>query len=85
MRYGAFKRAGIPRGSGGVESAIRRVVNLRLKGPGIFWEVDNAERLLALRTRYKAGRWAEVAQDLFGLLAISGVRRMLPRERTHAA
>lgn len=85
MRYGAFKRAGIPRGSGGVESAIRRVVNLRLKGPGIFWEVDNAERLLALRTRYKAGRWGEVAQDLFGLPAISGVRRLLPRERTHAA
>jgi len=85
MRYGAFKDAGIPRGSGVVESAIRRVVNLRLKGPGIFWEVDNAERLLALRTRYKAGRWNEAEHDFFALPAIACERRLLPRERTHAA
>lgn len=85
MQYGAFKKAAIPRGSGAVESAIRRVVNLRLKGPGIFWEVDNAERLLALRARYKAGRWRELEEDIFSLAAIAGVRRLLPRERTHAA
>ena len=35
MQYSAFKHLGIPTGSGCVESAIRRVINLRLKSPGI--------------------------------------------------
>jgi hypothetical protein len=33
MDYGSFRRRGLPLGSGAVESAIRRVINLRLKGP----------------------------------------------------
>lgn len=32
MRYETFKQRGIPVGSGAVESCVRRVVNLRLKG-----------------------------------------------------
>ena len=60
MRYDEFRRRGIPQGSGAVESAIRRVVNLRLKGPSIFWRGPNAERMLHLRCYLKAGRWAEL-------------------------
>ena len=60
MRYADFKARGIPLGSGGVESAIRRVVNLRLKGPSIFWRGPNAERMLHLRSYLKAGRWDEL-------------------------
>ncbi len=60
MRYRAFKRRGIPLGSGAVESAIRRVVNLRLKGPSIFWRGPNAERMLHMRAYFKAGRWDEL-------------------------
>jgi hypothetical protein len=60
MRYKAFRRRGIPLGSGAVESAIRRVINLRLKGPSIFWRGPNAERMLHLRAYFKAGRWDEV-------------------------
>ncbi len=44
-------------GSGSVESAIRRVVNLRLKNPCIFWCKENAEAILLLRCYWKAGRW----------------------------
>ncbi len=62
MRYAAFRRRGIPLGSGAVESAIRRVVNLRLKGPSIFWRGRNAERMLHLRAYLKAGRWHEIMQ-----------------------
>ena len=29
------------------ESAVRRVINLRLKGPGLLWDEANAEGLLA--------------------------------------
>jgi hypothetical protein len=48
MRYDQFKAANIPLGSGAVESCVRRLVNLRMKGNGIFWRLDNAERLLFL-------------------------------------
>jgi hypothetical protein len=60
MRYDRFKAMGIPRGSGAVESAVRRVVNLRLKGAGIFWHEGSAEAMLHLRAYLKAGRWDEV-------------------------
>jgi len=60
MRYDEFRRRGIQQGSGAVESAVRRVVNLRLKGPSIFWRGPNAERMLHLRCYLKAGRWIEL-------------------------
>ena len=60
MRYPTFAKRGIPLGSGGVESAIRRVVNLRLKGPSIFWRGPSAEAMLHLRCYLKAGRWDEL-------------------------
>ena len=56
MRYDVFERERIPLGSGAVESAIRRVVNLRMKGPSIFWRGEKAERMLHLRCYLKAGR-----------------------------
>jgi hypothetical protein len=40
-----------------MESTIRRVVNMRLKGPCIFWSKDSANEMLMLRSYYKAGRW----------------------------
>ncbi len=57
MGYAGLKANHWPIGSGAVESAIRRVINLRLKGPGIFWYRENAETMLMLRAYYKAGRW----------------------------
>jgi hypothetical protein len=57
MRYKEVKDQKLPIGSGGVESGIRRVINLRLKGPGIFWHEDMADAMLLLRSYYKAGRW----------------------------
>ena len=56
MGYARLKANNWPIGSGAVESAIRRVINLRLKGPGIFWYRENAEAMLMLRAYYKAGR-----------------------------
>jgi hypothetical protein len=56
-RYDQFKAPNIPLGSGAVESCVRRLVNLRMKGNSIFWRLDNAERLLFLRGQLLAGRW----------------------------
>jgi len=47
---------GVPLGSGAVESMIRQVINLRLKGCGKFWKRENAERMLLLRSFLVTGR-----------------------------
>jgi hypothetical protein len=65
MRYPELRAAKLPIGTGAVESAIRRVVNLRMKGAGTFWEDENAERMLLLRCRLKSGRWDELEKDVY--------------------
>jgi len=57
MQYAFFKGEGLPQGSGSVESAIRRVINLRLKSCGSFWKKENAEIYLFLRSQLITGRW----------------------------
>jgi hypothetical protein len=59
MDYQKLRRRGLPQGSGAIESAIRRVVNLRLKGPGLMWHEENAEGALALRAAAVTERWEE--------------------------
>lgn len=63
-RYDLFLAQHLPLGSGAIESAIRRVVNLRLKGAGMFWLEHNAEAFLHLRCQLKTGRWNECFQRL---------------------
>lgn len=58
-------RAKMPIGSGTMESAIRRVVNLRLKGAGIFWHEEHAEQMLLLRTYYKSKYWQVLMNKAF--------------------
>ncbi len=58
MQYETFKTACIPCGSGCVESAIRRVINLRLKSAGTFWKRETAEHFLFLRSQLISGRWS---------------------------
>ena len=60
MDYGNYRALGIPRGSGATESAIRRVVNLRFKGNGCFWLIQNLDKLLHMRAALKSGRWREI-------------------------
>lgn len=69
MRYAKVATLHMPIGSGAVESAVRRVVNLRMKGPSIFWCKSNAEHLLMLRSYYKSGRWEQFKKMAFSSLA----------------
>jgi hypothetical protein len=57
MAYAQLMAMKLPIGSGAIESTVRRVVNLRLKGPSICWCRASAEAILLLRSYYKAGRW----------------------------
>jgi hypothetical protein len=59
LEYKRLRRRGLPQGSGAIESAIRRVINLRLKGPGLMWHAENAEAALALRAAAVSERWEE--------------------------
>ena len=57
LNYTHFRSLGLPLGSGAVESSIRRVINLRLKGNGIFWREAHAEEMLQLRALVITNRW----------------------------
>lgn len=65
LDYAKARRAKMPIGSGTMESAIRRVVNLRLKGAGTFWHEDHAEQMLLLRTYYKSKHWQVLTNKAF--------------------
>lgn len=67
MQYAAFKHLNLPSGSGCVESAIRRVINMRLKSPGIFWKRKTAEMMLFLRSTLLCGRWNIMLNNLLAL------------------
>lgn len=60
MEYAAMARLKFPMGSGAMESTIRRVVNQRLKSPGVFWLEETANEMILLRAYYKAGRWEHI-------------------------
>ena len=62
LRYNCFRYRGVPLGSGAIESTIRRVINLRLKGNGIYWTEDNAEAVFQLRAAVVSGRWEEIVE-----------------------
>jgi hypothetical protein len=62
LRYHSFRCRGVPLGSGAIESTIRRVLNLRLKGNGIYWTEDNAEAVFQPRAAVVSGRWEEILE-----------------------
>lgn len=64
MQYQTFKDKNLPCGSGSVESAIRRVINLRLKAAGTFWKRERAEIFLFLRSQLISGRWSVMMRNL---------------------
>jgi hypothetical protein len=56
--------ADLPIGSGEVESAHRYLFQSRLKIAGAWWKIDNAEKMLALRTLRANGDWDRYWTDL---------------------
>ena len=60
MEYPAYRAEGLDIGSGPVESACKRLVGGRLKGPGMRWTVPGAEAILALRVCWFNGHWEQL-------------------------
>jgi len=65
LNYGQAKDEQLPNGSGIIESTVRRVLNLRMKGASIFWTQDNAEDMILLRAYYKSGHWQVLETKAF--------------------
>jgi hypothetical protein len=69
LHYARFRRRGVPLGSGAIESAIRRVINLRLKGNSISWYEENAEGMLMLRCLVLSNRWDDTFVQISASMA----------------
>lgn len=59
LAYADFTAQGFPIGSGIVESANKLVVETRMKGPGMHWQEDNVDPMLALRSALCSRTWDE--------------------------
>ena len=57
MDYPIYRAEGLSIGSGPIESACKRLVGGRLKGPGMRWSVRGADAILALRITWLNGQW----------------------------
>lgn len=68
LNYASVKAEQLPIGSGTIESTVRRVVNLRLKGASLFWREPHAEAMLLLRAYYKARHWKVLEMKAFSPL-----------------
>jgi hypothetical protein len=64
MDYAASRSQQLPIGSGAIKNAVRRVINLRLKGNGIFWRETNAELMLQLRALVMSDRWNDRMSEM---------------------
>jgi hypothetical protein len=58
LDYQGALAAGLPIGSGEIESGHRWIIQARLKLSGAWWTTDNAEKMLALREVRANGQWA---------------------------
>jgi len=68
FQYQTFRDNGLPTGSGTVESAIRRVINLRVKGTGLFWIRKHAENIIFLRSLVLTGKLKNACQKGLGIV-----------------
>lgn len=59
MRYDQFHAAGLCTSSAVVESGCKRAIGLRLKQGGMFWSVEGANEIIALRCCRLSGRFED--------------------------
>jgi len=59
LAYDSAQKRKLPMGSGAMESTVRRVINLRFKGPSLMWKVSHLEKMLHVRALAMSGRLEE--------------------------
>ena len=63
MRYPAFRAQGLFVGSGVVEAGCKTIIGARLKRSGMFWSVDGANAIIALRCCRLSGTFEDYWED----------------------
>jgi len=63
-QYAEYQREGFMCGSGIIESAIRRVINLRFKNASTFWNEEKVEKMYFLRGALVSKRWDILMNNL---------------------
>ena len=64
FEYKRVAAMNLPIGSGSIESLVRQVVNLRLKGNGKFWLEEHAEIMIHGRCQWAAGSWEQFSRQV---------------------
>lgn len=64
MQYVEYQRNSLMCGSGIIESAIRRIINLRFKNASTFWDKETVEKLFFLRGILLSKRWPILMTNL---------------------
>ena len=59
MRYPKFRRQHLFVGSGVIEAGCKTVIGSRLKQSGMFWTVQGANAIIALRCCHLNGRFED--------------------------
>jgi hypothetical protein len=83
LRYAAYRRLGLPIGSGVTEAACKTVYTQRLKLSGMRWKKAGAQTILRLRVLLLSGVWQEVYERM--LQAPSEVQVRTPDQRRRSA
>lgn len=60
MRYGEYQQAGLPIGSGAIESSCKQIVTARCKQAGMRWSEAGVDAILALRCFVLNNRYDEL-------------------------
>ena len=64
LNYASALAADLPIGSGEVESGHRSVLQKRLKKPGAWWTMANAETMAHLKTLQANSYWSDFWEEL---------------------
>jgi len=85
IRYAEFMAAGLPIGSGAVESGNKLVVEFRLKGSGMHWAREHVNPMVALRNVVCSDRWDEAWAQIVERLRQEAKERAEQRRIERAA
>ena len=59
MRYPKFRKQGLFIGSGVIEAGCKTIIGARLKQSGMFWTVNGANAIIALRCTVLSGKFED--------------------------
>ena len=65
INYPEYRQQGYFIGSGAIESAHGKVLQQRLKQPGMHWESSNCQGVATLRTKYCSDQWHQVKNIIY--------------------